>query len=67
MTLPLQVPARLRHLAVGATFRLKRTGDRYTLLSREHDTPAGTRYVVQRHGFARPTTLHPSCHVEPTV
>ena len=28
------------------------------------DTPGGTQYVVRRSGFAKPTTLHHSCHVE---
>ena len=55
---------RLRDLAPGMKFRLKRTGDRYLFVRRDYDTPSGTRYVVQRLGFGRATTLHHSCHVE---
>lgn len=55
---------RIRNLQPGAKFVLKRTGDRYEFLGRKHDTPGGTQYVVLRSGFARPSTLHHSCHVE---
>ena len=55
---------RVRNLVPGTKFILKRTGDRYELLGHKRDTPGGTRYVVQRSGFAKPTTLHHSCHVE---
>ncbi len=48
----------------GQYFILKRTGDRYVFLGQKRDTPGGTRYVVLRSGFAKPTTLHHSCHVE---
>lgn len=54
----------LRELQPGARFILKRTGERYEFLGRKHDTPGGTQYVVRRSGFAKPTTLHHSCHVE---
>ena len=55
---------RVRDLMPGHHFVLKRTGDRYVFLGHKRDTPGGTRYVVQRSGFAKPTTLHHSCHVE---
>ena len=55
---------RLRNLQPGQRFRLKRTGDLYELLGLKRDTPGGTQYVVLRSGFAKPTTLHRSCHVE---
>ena len=42
---------RVRNLPIGAHFILKR------------DTPGGTQYVVRRSGFAKPSTLHHSCHV----
>ncbi|MGC3004072.1 hypothetical protein ACPF8X_38275 [Streptomyces sp. G35A] len=48
----------------GEDVNLKRTGDRYELLGHKRDTPGGTQYVVRRSGFANPTTLHRSCHVE---
>ena len=57
---------RVRNLPIGAHFILKRTGDRYELLGHKRDTPGGTRYVVRRSGFIKPTTLHPACHVELT-
>lgn len=44
--------------------KFKRTCDRYELLGHKRDTPGGTQYVVRRSGFAKPTTLHHSCHVE---
>lgn len=55
---------RLRNLKPGAHFILKRTGDRYQFMGHKRDTPGGTQYVVRRSGFAKPTTLHHSCHVE---
>ena len=55
---------RVRNVPIGAHFILKRTGDRYELLGHKRDTPGGTQYVVRRSGFAKPTTLHHSCHVE---
>lgn len=55
---------RVRHLQPGQLFRLKRTGDLYEFLGHKRDTPGGTQYVVRRSGFAKPTTLHHSCHVE---
>ena len=54
---------RVRNLQPGQRFRLKRTGDLYEFLGHKRDTPGGTQYGVRRYGFARPTTLHPSCHV----
>ena len=54
---------RVRNLPIGAHFILKRTGDRYELLGHKRDTPGGTQYVVRRSGFAKPSTLHHSCHV----
>lgn len=57
---------RLRNLQPGQRFILLRTGDRYELLGHKRDTPGGTRYVVRRSGFIKPTTLHPACHVELT-
>ena len=42
----------------------QRTGDRYEFIGHKRDTPGGTQYVVRRSGFAKPTTLHHSCHVE---
>lgn len=56
---------KVRNMQIGQTFRLKRTGDRYQFLGHKRDTPGGTQYVVRRSGFAKPTTLHHSCHVEP--
>lgn len=56
---------RLRQLQPGDVFYLKRTGEKYLFIRREHETPGGTRYVVNRCGFARNTTLHPSCMVVP--
>ena len=55
---------RLRNLQPGALFILLRTGDRYEFLGHKRDTPGGTQYVVRRSGFAKPTTLHHSCHVQ---
>lgn len=55
---------RVRDLKIGVVFRLKRTGEKYQLIGHKRDTPGGTRYVVSRCGFAKPTTLHPACHVE---
>jgi hypothetical protein len=54
---------RLRNLTPGTQFILNRTGDRYEFLGYKRDTPGGTQYVVRRMGFAKPTTLHHSCHV----
>ena len=45
---------RVRNLTPGQYFLLKRTGDRYEFLGHKRDTPGGTRYVVQRSGFAIP-------------
>ena len=56
---------RLRNLQPGARFILKRKGDMYEFLGHKRDTPCGTQYVVRRSGFAKPTTLHHSCRVEP--
>lgn len=61
MTMP------LRRVRPGQRFVLLRTGERYTLLTKEIDTPSGTRYVVQREGSERKSTLHHSCHVKPIV
>jgi len=55
--------ARVRNLAPGTHFTLNRTGERYEFLGHKRDTPGGTQYIVRRIGFARPTTLHHSCHV----
>ena len=55
---------RARNLQPGQRFILKRTGEQYEFLGHKRDTPGGTRYVVLRSGFARSSTLHPSCHVE---
>ncbi len=57
-------PLRLRKLQPGTTFILKRTGDRYLFIRRDYATPGGISYIVQRSGFAKPTTLHHSVHVE---
>lgn len=57
------VAVRVRNLQPGQRFRLKRTGDLYEFLGHKRDTPGGTQYVVRRSGFAKPTTLHHSCHV----
>ena len=54
---------RVRNLQPGQHFILCRTGDRYEFLGHKRETPGGTQYVVRRYGFARPATLHPSCHV----
>lgn len=54
---------RVRNLQPGQCFRLKRTSDLYEFLGRKRDTPSGTQYVVRRAGFAKPSTLHHSCHV----
>lgn len=56
---------RLRNLHPGQRFVLKRTGDTYEFLGHKRDTPGGTQYVVRRSGFAKPSTLHPSCVVIP--
>lgn len=56
---------RVRNMQIGQTFRLKRTGELYTLLGHKRETPSGTQWVVRRCGFAKPTTLHPACHVVP--
>ena len=55
---------RVRNLQPGQRFRLKRTGDLYEFLGHKRDTPSGTQYIVRRSGFAKPSTLHHSCHVE---
>lgn len=55
---------RISGLTPGATFVLKRTGDRYEFLGHKRDTPGGTQYVVRRVGTDRTTTLHHSCLVE---
>ena len=54
---------RVRNLPIGAHFILKRTGELYEFLGHKRDTPGGTQYVVRRSGFAKPSTLHHSCHV----
>ena len=54
----------VRELLVGQRFVLKRTGEKYEFLGHKRDTPGGTKYVVRRSGFAAPTTLHHSCHIE---
>ena len=54
---------RVRNLQPGQRFRLKRTGDLYEFLGHKRGTPGGTQYVVRRSGFAKPSTLHHSCHV----
>ena len=54
---------RVRNLSIGAHFILKRTGDRYVFLGYKRDISGGTQYVVRRSGFAKPSTLHHSCHV----
>jgi hypothetical protein len=54
---------RVRNLQPGQRFRLKRTGDWYEFLGHKRETPSGTQYVVRRSGFAKPSTLHPACHV----
>ena len=55
---------RVRDLTTpGQRFVLKRSGGRYVFLGHKRDTPGGTQYVVRRIGFARPTTLHHSCHI----
>ena len=56
-------PTRVRHLQPGQQFRLKRTGDLYEFLGHKRDTPSCTQYIVRRSGFAKPSTLHHSCHV----
>lgn len=56
---------KVRNMQIGQTFRLKRTGELYTLLGHKRETPGGTQWVVRRCGFAAPTTLHPACHVDP--
>lgn len=61
MTMP------LRRVQPGQRFVLLRTMERYTLLERQIGTPSGTRYVVQRHGSDKQSTLHHSCHVKPIV
>lgn len=55
---------RIRNMQPGQRFILKRSGERYEFLGRKSDTPGGTQYIVLRSGFARPSTLHHSCHVE---
>lgn len=55
---------RVRNMQPGQVFILKRTGERYVFIRREHDTPGGTRYVVRKTHSARKSTLHHSCHVE---
>lgn len=57
----------LRQMKVGQRFVLVRTGEMYVLVRREIQSPAGTRYVVQRDGENRESTLHHSCHVKPIV
>jgi hypothetical protein len=59
-----QTALRVRNMQPGDKFILKRTGDKYEFLGHKRDTPGGTRYVARRSGFAAPTTLHHSCHVE---
>ena len=54
---------RVRNVPIGAHFILKRTGDLYEFLGHKRDTPGGTQYIVRRSGFAKPSTLHHSCHV----
>lgn len=56
---------RVRNMKIGQQFILNRTGQRYTLLERRHETPGGTVYVVLRSGHAVPTSLHHACHVSP--
>lgn len=53
----------LRQLQPGTAFTLLRTGQDYTLVRKEISSPAGTRYVVRRHGENGETALHHSCHV----
>ena len=54
----------VRDLLVGQRFILKRTGEKYEFLGHKRDATGGTKYVVRRSGFAAPTTLHHSCHIE---
>ena len=54
---------RVRNLQPGQIFTLKRTGERYLFLRREHGKPGGTRYVVKKKP-GKEGTLHHSCHVE---
>jgi len=54
---------RVRNLQPGERFLLKRTLEEYTFIRRCHETPGGTRHVVQRDGEQRERSLHHSCHV----
>lgn len=61
----------VRQLQPGQLFILKRTGERYRFVRREHSTPSGTRhvvvkddpYIVAKDGMQRESTLHHACHV----
>ncbi len=53
----------LRRLRPGTVFRLLRTGEMYTLVRKEINTPSGTRYVVLRQGSTTESSLHHSCLV----
>ena len=53
---------RVRRVKPGQRFILLRTGEVFTYLRLEIETPSGMRHVVERDG--RETSLHHSCHVE---
>ena len=55
----------VRQLQPGQRFMLMRTKDKYTFIGRENKTPCGTRYVVQRDGDSKETTLNHQCVVKP--
>lgn len=47
----------------GQLFVLRRTGEVYEFIRRDHVTPSGTKHVVIKRGESRETSLHHSCHV----
>ena len=61
----------VRQLMPNQEFTLLRTGEKYTFLRRDIQTPSGIRYVViktdpfikPKDGVLKETTLHHACHV----
>lgn len=54
---------RVRNMQPGQLFVLRRTGEVYEFIRKDHVTPSGTKHVVIKRGESRETSLHHSCHV----
>ncbi len=60
-------PITVRNLPVGTRFYLKRTMEKYTLISRGPSAFGGWKYIVKRDGAKSHSSLHHSCHVKPII